>query len=86
MYIDFANFPHYERGLGHTFVSLSDKVGSIFSNLVEKAGLPKNTPIQLFEEVKPTSIDPLKSDQSFKKAELQHGDIISFQKVLSKKE
>lgn len=77
---------YYIRGLGHIFVSPGDKVGSISSILVERAGLPKNTSIQLFEEVKPTSIDPLKSDQSFKKAELQHGDIISFQRALQKKE
>lgn len=74
------------RGLGHIFVSVSDKVSSILSDLVEKAELPKNTSLQLFEEVKPTSIDTLKAEQSFKKAELQNGDIISFQRVLSKQE
>jgi ubiquitin carboxyl-terminal hydrolase 7 len=53
---------------------------------VENAGLSKDTAIQLFEEVKPTSIDPLKVDQSFKKAELQHGDIITFQRQLTKQQ
>jgi ubiquitin carboxyl-terminal hydrolase 7 len=53
---------------------------------VEKAGLPKSTSIQLYEEVKPTSIDLLKSDQTFRKAEIQHGDIVCFQQTLSQKE
>ncbi|KAI8330654.1 hypothetical protein EDC96DRAFT_452112 [Choanephora cucurbitarum] len=74
------------RGLGHIFVSLNEKIGAILSVLVEKAGLPKSTSIQLFEEVKPTSIDLLKSDQTFRKAEIQNGDIVCFQRTLSQKE
>lgn len=56
------------------------------STLVEKAGLTKSTSIQLYEEVKPTAIDLLKSDQTFRKAEIQHGDIVCFQQALSQKE
>ncbi|CAO0793297.1 unnamed protein product [Mucor circinelloides] len=74
------------RGLGHIFVASNEKIGSILSTLVEKAGLPKNTSIQLFEEVKPTAIDLLKSDITFRKAEIQHGDIVCFQQTLSQKE
>jgi ubiquitin carboxyl-terminal hydrolase 7 len=54
--------------------------------LVEKAGLPKSTSIQLFEEIKPSSIELLKSDQTFRKAEIQHGDIVCFQQSISQKE
>lgn len=74
------------RGLGHIFVSLGDKVGSIISTLVEKAGLPKSTSIQLYEEIKPSSIELLKDDQTFRKAEIQHGDILCFQQTISQKE
>ncbi|GAA5807685.1 hypothetical protein MFLAVUS_001059 [Mucor flavus] len=74
------------RGLGHLFVSLNEKIGSIMSTLAERAGLTKSTSIQLFEEVKPTGIDQLKSDLTFRKAEIQHGDIICFQQTLSQKE
>ncbi|CAO3657616.1 unnamed protein product [Mucor hiemalis] len=74
------------RGLGHIFVSLNDKVNSILSTSVEKAGLPKSTSIQLYEEVRPTSIDLLKGDQTFRRAEIQHGDIVCFQQSLSVKE
>lgn len=77
---------NYNRGLGHIFVSLNDKVSSVLSNLLEKAGLPKSTSIQLYEEVKPTSIDLLKGDQTFRKAEIQHGDILCFQQTLSQRE
>ncbi|KAI8991002.1 hypothetical protein BDF20DRAFT_903898 [Mycotypha africana] len=74
------------RGLGHLFVAMNEKVSSILSTLAEKAGLPKSTSIQLYEEVKPSSIDLLKSDLTFRKAELQHGDIICFQRTLSQRE
>ncbi|KAI8347676.1 hypothetical protein BD560DRAFT_493139 [Blakeslea trispora] len=74
------------RGLGHIFVSLNEKVGAVLSVLVEKAGLPKSTSIQLYEEIKPNFIDLLKSDQTFRKAEIQHGDILCFQRTLSQKE
>lgn len=76
----------FNRGLGHIFVSQNEKVGSILSTLVEKAGLPKNTSIQLYEEVKPTAIDILKSDPTFRKAEIQNGDIVCFQQTLSQRE
>ncbi|KAI7906203.1 uncharacterized protein BX663DRAFT_499233 [Cokeromyces recurvatus] len=74
------------RGLGHLFVSLNDKVSHILSTLIERAGLPKNTSIQVYEEIKPQAIDMIKSDQTFRKAELQSGDIICFQRTLSQKE
>ncbi|KAI8640264.1 hypothetical protein BD408DRAFT_348306 [Parasitella parasitica] len=74
------------KGLGHMFVSSNEKIGSMLPTLLEKAGLPKSTSIQLFEEVKPTAIDPLKNDITFHKAEIQHGDIICFQQTLSQKE
>lgn len=77
---------HFYRGLGHLFVSLNDKVGSILSTLAERAGLTKSTSIQLFEEVKPTGIDQLKSDITFRRAEIQHGDIVCFQQTLSPRE
>ncbi|EIE78675.1 hypothetical protein RO3G_03379 [Rhizopus delemar RA 99-880] len=74
------------RGLGHMFVSQNDKVASILSLLVERAGLKKSTSIQLFEEVKPMEIEPIKTDQTFRKANIQHGDIICFQCTLSQRE
>ncbi|KAG1172248.1 hypothetical protein G6F70_001903 [Rhizopus microsporus] len=74
------------RGLGHMFVSLNDKIASILSNLNERAGLKKSTSIQLFEEVKPLSIEPIKTDQTFRKIDIQHGDIICFQISLSQRE
>lgn len=61
-------------------------MGSILPTLVEKAGLPEDTSIQIYEEVKPTSVGVLKTDLTFRKAEIQHGDIICFQQMLSQKE
>ena len=68
------------------FVSQNDKVASVLSLLAERAGLKKSTSIQLFEEVKPMEIEPIKTDQTFRKANIQHGDIICFQCTLSQRE
>lgn len=74
------------RGLGHIFASQNDKVSSILSCLVERTGLKKSTSIQLFEEVNPTHIEPIKTDQTFRKANFQHGNIICFQCTMSQRE
>ncbi|RCH93495.1 hypothetical protein CU098_000880, partial [Rhizopus stolonifer] len=74
------------RGLGHIFASLNDKVNSLLSLLVEKAGLPKSTSIQLYEEIRPNAIELIKGDQTFRKADFQNGDIICFQRTMSQKE
>ncbi|KAL9594345.1 MAG: hypothetical protein Q9219_007081 [cf. Caloplaca sp. 3 TL-2023] len=43
-------------------------------------------PMQLYEEIKPTMIEPMKAKATLQQAEIQDGDIICFQKVLSEKE
>ena len=45
-------------------------------------GMPPDTPLELFEEIKPTMVDLLKPADTFEKAELSNGDIIIFQKTL----
>jgi len=45
-------------------------------------GLAPSTPLELFEEIKPTMVDLLNHSDSFEKAELSNGDIIIFQKTL----
>ncbi|CAO3694083.1 unnamed protein product [Rhizopus stolonifer] len=74
------------RGLGHIFASQNDKISSILSSLVERTGLKKSTSIQLFEEVSPTHIEPIKTDQTFRKSNFQHGNIICFQCTMSQRE
>ncbi|KAG0057243.1 hypothetical protein BGZ83_000656 [Gryganskiella cystojenkinii] len=74
------------EGLGKLFVPKNGKVGDIVGQLNEKKGLPANTPLKLFEEIKPTMIEPIKMKSTFFQCEIQGGDIIVFQKELTPKE
>ncbi|KAI8877977.1 cysteine proteinase [Backusella circina FSU 941] len=74
------------RGLGHLFVSRHDKIASIIPSLIDRAQLPKNSSLLLYEEVKPTLIEPLRHSKTFNESEFQHGDIICFQLSISQKE
>lgn len=40
---------NFFSGLGHIFVKSSDKVTEIRSSLIERAGLPKESAIELYE-------------------------------------
>ncbi|KAG0226956.1 hypothetical protein BGW42_003276 [Actinomortierella wolfii] len=74
------------EGLGHMFVHKLAKVGDIVPQLLERKGLPRNTSLKLFEEIKPTMIEPMKMKSTFHQCEIQGGDIIVFQKELTPKE
>ncbi|KAJ2886766.1 ubiquitin-specific protease ubp15, partial [Coemansia aciculifera] len=69
-------------GVGHMYIEATQMVRDIMPHLREAAVLSPDTPIALYEEVKPTLIDRLNLDQTFRKAEISTGDIICFQ-VLS---
>ncbi|KAJ2741719.1 ubiquitin-specific protease ubp15 [Coemansia sp. BCRC 34301] len=66
-------------GVGHTYIHANQEVRDLMPRLREIAVLKPDTPISLFEEVKPSLIDPLDLDQTFRKAEISTGDIICFQ-------
>ncbi|KAF9100159.1 hypothetical protein BGX27_000461 [Mortierella sp. AM989] len=74
------------EGVGKLYVQKTAKVGDIVPILNERKGLPSNTPLRLFEEIKPTMIEPMKMKSSFQQSEIQGGDIIVFQKDLTPKE
>ncbi|KAF9965293.1 hypothetical protein BGZ70_005095 [Mortierella alpina] len=74
------------EGVGKLNVQKNAKVGDIISTLNEKKGLPANTALKLFEEIKPTMIEPMKVKSTFNQCEIQGGDIIVFQKDLTPKE
>ncbi|TPX38452.1 hypothetical protein SeMB42_g06732 [Synchytrium endobioticum] len=59
------------------------KIADLSPILCERVDLPPNTPLKLFEEVKPTMIDTLKSKITFVQAELGDGDILCYQKELT---
>jgi ubiquitin carboxyl-terminal hydrolase 7 len=82
----FDPFTESLRGVSHLYMRKNDKVGEVIAPINEKMGWPKGTEVSLFEEIKPTMIEPIKPKQSFHQAEIQDGDIICFQKALSDKE
>lgn len=46
----------------------------------ELANLSEDDKILVFEEVRPSMIEPIELETTLKQAELQHGDILTFQK------
>ncbi|KAI8618550.1 cysteine proteinase [Chytriomyces sp. MP71] len=72
------------RYAGKIFIpNKSQKISEILPELCSRVSLPPNTPLSLFEEIKPDMVEPLKVRQSFGSAELGDGDIICFQKDVS---
>ncbi|RDA85100.1 hypothetical protein CP532_3121 [Ophiocordyceps camponoti-leonardi (nom. inval.)] len=76
------------RGVGHVYISKEKKVEELVPLILQRMGwgekLPADEKLLLWEEIKPTMIEPLKPKQSLKVAELQDGDIICFQRTTEK--
>ncbi|CAG8548591.1 11917_t:CDS:10 [Cetraspora pellucida] len=62
------------------------KVGDIIPILCKIKNFLPNTPLKIYEEVKPNMIEEMKLRWTFKRSEIQNGDIICFQKVLTERE
>lgn len=63
------------------------KIQDILPIIQERMKWDPNTPLKLFEEVKPDMIDPLvKIKQTFEMAELGDGDILCFQRDLDEQQ
>ncbi|UPK93680.1 hypothetical protein LCI18_004615 [Fusarium solani-melongenae] len=77
------------KGVGHVYISKEKKVEELVPLITKKMGwgdkLPADEKLSLWEEIKPTMIEPLKPKQSLKVAELQDGDIICFQRSTERK-
>ncbi|CAG8620867.1 1600_t:CDS:10 [Paraglomus brasilianum] len=73
-------------GLGHHYIQKFGKVGEISAVLCEKANLPPNAQLKIYEEIKPNMIEEMKPRATFQQSEIQDGDIIVFQKVLTEKD
>jgi len=71
---------HY---VGHHYMKISDCFSGLVPMLNERAGLPKDTELSMFEEVKPGLVDPMNElDKPIENAmeELMDGDIIIYQR------
>lgn len=73
-------------GLTHLFVQKQAKVGDLNKIITERMGWPAGTEVLLFEEIKPSMVEPMKPKQTFHQSEIQDGDIICFQKKVSESE
>lgn len=67
------------KGVGHAHMRKNDRVQEIMPAICDIAKIPHRTDLILFEEIKPTMIEPIKGKQTFQQAEIQDGDIICFQ-------
>lgn len=74
------------KGITHIYINKHDKIGTLISIICSLMNWPFTTSIQLYEEIKPSMIEMMKLKQSFYQAEIQDGDIICFQKVISQEE
>ncbi|KAL3422872.1 ubiquitin carboxyl-terminal hydrolase [Phlyctema vagabunda] len=70
------------KGVGHVYISKEKKVEDLVPVINKKIGVERGQ-LRLWEEIKPNMIDPMKPKQTLKAAELQDGDIVCFQRVLS---
>ncbi|KAF3940694.1 hypothetical protein ABW19_dt0201570 [Dactylella cylindrospora] len=73
-------------GINHVYMKKNDKVSELLPIISQQMGWPAGTQIKLWEEIKPSMIEPMKPKQTFAQAEIQDGDVICFQKHLSEKE
>jgi len=62
------------------------KMSEIMPQIKRTVALDENTPVDVFEEVRSIMIEPVQINSNLKAAELQHGDIIVFQRSLNREE
>ncbi|KAG5440833.1 hypothetical protein PCK2_000132, partial [Pneumocystis canis] len=74
------------QGISRIYINRHDKISVLISIICSLMNWPLTTSIQLYEEIKPSMIEVMKLKQTFYQAEIQDGDIICFQKVISEEE
>ncbi|KAI9818363.1 MAG: hypothetical protein M1826_001385 [Phylliscum demangeonii] len=73
-------------GAGPMYFPRDEKITELPCAIARYMGWPSDTPIHLYEEIKPSMIDPIKQKGTLVQAEIQDGDIICFQKAFPEKE
>lgn len=74
------------KGVGHTYMLQSQKVQDLAEPILKLMGWEAGTSLKLFEEIKQNFIDVMKPKQTLGQSEIQDGDIVCFQKVMSPEE
>eukprot|EP00003_Mantamonas_plastica_P012326 TRINITY_DN2224_c0_g1_i30.p1 TRINITY_DN2224_c0_g1~~TRINITY_DN2224_c0_g1_i30.p1 ORF type:complete len:1001 (-),score=396.75 TRINITY_DN2224_c0_g1_i30:177-3179(-) len=72
--------------VGSKICSVNDSLVTISNDLCAMAGLPEGTELMAYEEIKPSMIEPVTADRSFKDAEIGGGDVITFQAATTSEE
>ncbi|KAJ2612663.1 ubiquitin-specific protease ubp15 [Coemansia sp. RSA 1365] len=73
-------------GVGNIYIQGEERIADIVPTIRTMIGVPADTPLMLFEEVKPTLIEELDPTVTFQKAEIQCGDIICVQRAIGPEE
>ncbi|KAI9721698.1 MAG: hypothetical protein M1828_005066 [Chrysothrix sp. TS-e1954] len=74
------------KGAGHLYVDKSRRVPELAPMIIDRMAWPTDTKMKLYEEIKQRMIEPLNSKNTLAASELQHGDIVCFQKVLDEEQ
>ena len=74
------------QGATYTYVSRFDKVQELVPFINEFMSWSSDTPVNLYEEIKPSMIEAMKLKSTFHQSEIQNGDIICFERALSEAE
>ena len=74
------------KGVGHVYIRKNSKVMEVAPSILEIMGWQAGVDIKLYEEIKPSMIEPMKPKQTLHQAEIQDGDVICFQKVYNERE
>ncbi|OSC99045.1 cysteine proteinase [Trametes coccinea BRFM310] len=73
-------------GVGKVYVPRSSKVSDLIPIINERMRWTPDTPLKLYEEIKPGMIELMKPKLTFTQSEIQDGDIICFQVDMNEKE
>ena len=73
-------------GIGNFYANHSDRVADIGPQILKMMGWPAGTNFKLSEEIKQNMIEPMKPKVTLAQSEIQDGDIITVQRILTEKE
>ena len=74
------------KGAGHLYIGKHKRIAELGPFILGKMGWGQGTNLRLYEEIKIKMIDPMNTKATFGQSELQHGDIVCFQEILSDEE
>jgi ubiquitin carboxyl-terminal hydrolase 7 len=74
------------QGAGHVYMNPADKVQELAPRILDMMGWETGVALELYEEIKQTYVEAMKSKSTLQASEIQDGDIICFQRHLSESE